>query len=99
MKNSFVLSLIKKWSRVLLLALAVTQVSDSAHAALYVPGDVVTNLTFYASRAFTRPDGTAVPAGAQVKIKDFAGHVVFLLTMSFAGLWVVSRRLQFLLLK
>ena len=28
-----------------------------------------------------------------------AGHVGFLLTMSFAGLWVVSRRLQFLLLK
>ena len=27
------------------------------------------------------------------------GHVAFLLTMSFAGLWVVSRRLQFLLVK
>jgi lipooligosaccharide transport system permease protein len=27
------------------------------------------------------------------------GHVVFLLTMALAGLWVVSRRLQFLLLK
>ncbi len=27
------------------------------------------------------------------------GHVLFLLTMAFAGLWVVSRRLQYLLLK
>jgi lipooligosaccharide transport system permease protein len=38
-------------------------------------------------------------ANAGVAGWGIAGHVVFLLTMSFAGLWVVSRRLQFLLLK
>ena len=79
MKNSFVLSLIKKWSRVLLLALAVTQVSDTASAALYAPGDIATNLTFRARRTFTHPvGGTNVAVGAEVKLRDFAGRIVFL---------------------
>ncbi|MCU1399783.1 MAG: putative oligosaccharide transporter permease protein [Acidimicrobiales bacterium] len=38
-------------------------------------------------------------ANAGVVSWGIAGHVAFLLTMAFAGLWVVSRRLQFLLLK
>lgn len=38
-------------------------------------------------------------ANAGVVSWGSAGHVAFLLTMSFAGLWVVSRRLQVLLLK
>ncbi|MEO7397255.1 MAG: ABC transporter [Ilumatobacteraceae bacterium] len=38
-------------------------------------------------------------ANAGVVSWGIVGHVGFLLTMSFAGLWVVSRRLQFLLLK
>lgn len=78
MKNSFAVRLVKKLSRALLLAFALTQFSNTASAALYAPGDIVTNLTFYARRSFTRPDGTFVPAGSQVKVKDFAGRVVFL---------------------
>ena len=38
-------------------------------------------------------------ANAGVVSWGIVGHVGFLLTMSFAGLWVVSRRMQFLLLK
>lgn len=68
----------KKWLRALLAALALTQSGDFAQAALYQVGDVVTNLTFIARQSFTRPDGTAVPAGAQVHVRDFTGRVVFL---------------------
>jgi len=49
-----------------------------ACADLYGPGDTVTNLTFIARRAFTRPDGTPVPAGAQVGIHDLVGRILFL---------------------
>ena len=49
-----------------------------AHADLYGPGDTVTNLTFIARRAFMRPDGTLVPAGAPVGIYDFPGRILFL---------------------
>lgn len=38
-------------------------------------------------------------ANAGVASWGIVGHVVFLLTMCLAGLWVVSRRLQFMLLK
>ena len=78
MTNIFASRRIKTWLRAFLLTLGIAHVSDTASAALYQPGDIVTNLAFYARRAFTRPDGTAVPAGAQVGIKDFAGRVVFL---------------------
>ena len=78
MKNSLASHLIKKFTRTFLLAFAISQINDTASAALYAPGDIVTNLTFYARRSFTRPDGTFVSAGSQVKIKDFAGRVVFL---------------------
>ena len=78
MKNSLASHLIKKFTRAFLLAFAISQINDTASAALYAPGDIVTNLTFYARRSFTRPDGTFVSAGSQVKIKDFAGRVVFL---------------------
>jgi hypothetical protein len=62
----------------LLLALAVIPGLETAHAARYQVGDTVTNLTFIARRPFTRPDGVIVPAGAQAKIQDFAGHIVFI---------------------
>lgn len=67
-----------KWLRPLLLVLAVALGSEPAPAALYQVGDTVTNLTFTARRQFTRPDGVIVPAGAQVKVQDFAGHIVFI---------------------
>ncbi len=62
----------------LVLALAVIIGGESASAALYQVGDTVTNLTFIARRQFTRPDGVIVPVGAQAKIQDFAGRIVFL---------------------
>ena len=77
MKNSSPLLAIKNWTGALLLALAVTN-GETARAALYQPGDIVTNFTLTARQQFTRPDGTVVPAGAPVRIKDFAGRVVFL---------------------
>jgi thiol-disulfide isomerase/thioredoxin len=70
--------LLKHPTRTLLLALAFTQGAELASAATYRVGDVATNFTFVARRAFTRPDGTAVPAGATVRLQDFAGRVVFL---------------------
>lgn len=66
------------WGRALLLTLGLLPASNTLNAALYTPGDIVTNLTFYARRAFTRPDGTPVAAGEQVRIKDFAGHIIYL---------------------
>lgn len=77
MKNSFTSRFIKKWMCALLLGLAVAD-NEIASAATYQVGDVVTNFTFIARRQFTRPDGTLVPIGAQVHIKDFAGRVVFI---------------------
>ena len=38
-------------------------------------------------------------ANAGAPTWGIVGHVAFLLAMAFAGLWIVSRRLQFLLLK
>jgi len=77
MKNSSPRHIVKKMMGALLLALAVAN-GETARAALYQPGDIVTNFTLTARRQFTRPDGTTVPAGAPVRIKDFPGHVVFL---------------------
>ena len=65
-------------SRLLLLALAFTVATDFASAATYQVGNIVTNVTLVARRAFTRPDGTAVPAGATVNLHDFRGRIVFL---------------------
>jgi len=69
---------IKRWTRMLLLALAVTQGGEPAQAAPYQVGNIVTNFTLVARRPFTRPDGTGVPAGATVRLSDFAGRIVFL---------------------
>ncbi len=68
------------WPRTatLLLALAIALGSETTTAALYQPGDTVTNLTFVARREFTSPDGTVIPAGAQVGIHDLAGRILFL---------------------
>jgi len=38
-------------------------------------------------------------ANAGAATWGIVGHVAFLMAMAFAGLWIVSRRLQFLLLK
>lgn len=69
---------LKHWTRMLLLTLALTQGIESAHAATYRVGDIVTNFTFAARRQFTRPDGTIVPPGGAVRLSDFAGRIVFL---------------------
>ncbi len=63
--------------KILLLCLALTQGADVAYAATYRVGDTVTNFTFVARKQFTRLDGTVVPAGAIVRLHDFAGNVVF----------------------
>src|SRR5882672_7358914 len=65
-------------SRLLWLALAFTLFTDLAPAATYQVGNIVTNFTLVARRTFTRPDGTAVPAGAAVNLRDFEGRIVFL---------------------
>ena len=64
--------------RVLPLTLVALAGIGTAKAALYAPGDIVTNLTFTARRSFPRPDGRMVNAGEQVGIKDFPGHIIFL---------------------
>lgn len=65
-------------SRLLFLALALATFTQPASAAIYQVGNIVTNFTLVARRPFTRPDGTAVPAGATVNLRDFAGRIVFL---------------------
>ncbi len=77
MKNAFKFCFLRRSRCALLLALTIAS-RDFVTAALYQPGDIVTNLPFIARQQFTRPDGTVVPAGAEVHIKDFAGRVVFL---------------------
>ena len=78
MKNMPLPQFIKRWTRTLLVAVALTQGSQLANAATYQVGNIVTNLTFVARRQFTRPDGTIAPAGSTVRLSDFAGRVVFL---------------------
>lgn len=70
--------LLKNCARMLLLALALTQTIQPAEAATYQVGQTVTNFSFAARRQFTRHDGTVVPAGATVRLADFAGRIVFL---------------------
>lgn len=70
--------LLKNCARMLLLALALTQTIQPAEAATYQVGQTVTNFSFVARRQFTRHDGTVVPAGATVRLADFAGRIVFL---------------------
>ena len=70
--------LLKNCARMLLLALALTQTIQPAEAATYQVGQTVTNFSFVARRQFTRHDGTIVPAGATVRLADFAGRIVFL---------------------
>ena len=79
MKQNSFHTLATKLTRALLLAFAVMQLSEFRAHATYQVGQVITNnFSFVARRPFTRPDGTAVPAGARVHIRDFAGRVVFL---------------------
>ncbi len=78
MNNTLVIRLFKNCARTLLLTLAVTHGGEFAQAATYRVGDTVTNFTFVTRRPFTRPDGTPEPAGATVRLSDFAGRVVFL---------------------
>lgn len=59
-------------------AMLLSSAAPQLNAALYAPGDTVTNLTFVARRSFTRPDGTVIPAGTQVGIRDLAGRILFL---------------------
>ena len=66
------------WSCLLGLTVSIGFCTDGIAAVLYKPGDLATNLTFVARQQFTRPDGTVVPAGAQVGIRDLAGHILFL---------------------
>lgn len=66
-------------SRFLLLALALVSLAEMKAHALYSAGQVVTNnFYFIARRPFTRWDGTPVPAGARVYLRDFPGRIVFL---------------------
>ncbi len=68
----------KNWFYRLALPLALVSAAPQSDAALYQPGDTVTNLTFVARRAFTQPDGSVVPAGAPVRIHDLAGRILFI---------------------
>ena len=68
----------RTFSRWLWLALALITFAEFASAATYQVGNVVTNFTMAARRAFTRPDGTTVPVGGAVNLRDFAGRIVFL---------------------
>ena len=79
MKQKSFHTVASKLTRALLLAFAVIQLGEFRARATYQVGQIVTNnFYFIARRPFTRPDGTAVPAGARVHIRDFAGRVVFL---------------------
>ena len=78
MKNALISRLLNRSARTLLLALAVTQGTELTQAATYQVGQTVTNFTFVARRPFTRPDGSVVPVGAPVNLRDFAGRIVFL---------------------
>lgn len=77
MKHTLIKRLVNLWTRTLLLALAAIQGAELAEAAIYRAGDIATNFSFVARRQFTRHDGTVVPAGATVRLHDFAGRVVF----------------------
>lgn len=79
MKNNITFRFLPAASRAILLALAVVLGRETSNAQLYQVGSIVTNnLTFTARRAFTRPDGAVIPAGAQVSVQDFVGRIVFL---------------------
>lgn len=67
-----------RWTRQWLFALTLLMIVETVPAATYRVGDTVTNFTFVARKPFTRPDGTAVPAGGPVNLTDFAGRIVFL---------------------
>jgi len=79
MKQTSLTNTVRILGRALFLAVALSQSPDFANASTYQVGQVVTNnFYFIARRPFTRPDGTAVPAGARAYLQDFAGRVVFL---------------------
>lgn len=49
-----------------------------ASAQMLRVGDVAPDFSFTARKPFVRPDGVQVPAGASVRLSDFAGSIVFL---------------------
>ena len=67
----------KTWTRLLLLAGAVLQTIHSAGAATYQVGNIVSDFTLVARRAFTN-NGALVRAGSIVHLRDFEGKIVFL---------------------
>ena len=78
MKHTHLTRTIKNCLSPLLFAFAIMFAGEFRAHALYQVGQTVTNFSFVARRPFTRPDGTSVPAGARVYIKDFSGRIVFL---------------------
>jgi len=50
----------------------------SQAASLYAVGDVVSNFSLYARRAFTNDAGQVVSAGSPVRLTDFDGKILFL---------------------
>ena len=69
---------IKTATRLLLLTFTTLHDSQFTNASTYRVGDTVANFTLVARRPFARPDGSPVPAGATVQLRDFAGRIVFL---------------------
>lgn len=79
MKQHVLKKLATKLCRACLLAFALVEPGEFRAHATYQVGQVITNnFSFIARRLFTRPDGTAAPAGARVYLHDFAGRIVFL---------------------
>ncbi len=80
MKQKLITRFAKSFSSAFLLALLFTAAGEhTAWAGTYQVGQVVTNnFYFIARQPFTRWDGTYVPAGARVYLRDFSGRIVFL---------------------
>jgi hypothetical protein len=47
-------------------------------AATYIPGDVVEDFSFVTRRDWVTDLGQLVPAGAPLRLSDFAGKIVFI---------------------
>ena len=65
--------------------LALMLAPHMARAATYQTGSIITNdLAFVNRKSFTNDAGLVFPAGAQVRLSDFAGRIVFL---EFYAVW------------
>lgn len=69
--------LVRRWGFLSCVA-ALVAMAVPARAAVYLPGEIITNFTLINRLAWTNESGRVFGAGAPLRLSDFGGKVLFM---------------------